>query len=246
MIELNGIIKKYGPVTVLNGISLTIKPDECYCLIGKNGAGKSTLINILIDFIACDKGEIKILNTNYSEDDIYIRQNIGVLPEFNPLIEDFTGYDYLKYIGLIYGLPDNLIKNRIDILSEYFYDEKSDIINKIAHYSKGMKVKLGICAAVIHKPKILILDEPFENLDPSASKALALFLLDYRKQGNAILISSHEINYIEKIATHIGILKETKLSFSGSVDQIINEKQEGFDEVISDLLGYYQKPLVNL
>lgn len=243
MLHVKNIEKAFDDILVLSGITLSILENDCYCLIGRNGAGKSTLIHIIIDLIAADKGSVEIFGTTYSDNPEYIKKNIGVLPEFNPVVQEFSGIDYLKYVGLIYDLSKELIEKRIKILTNYFFDDLSHLQKPIAQFSKGMKIKIGICAAVIHKPKLLILDEPFENLDPLASSNLATFIHDYRQQGNALLVSSHEINYIEKIATHLGILDNNELKYSGTIEQIKKVSNKKFDDEISSMLGYIPKSL---
>ncbi|WP_138432191.1 ABC transporter ATP-binding protein [Fodinibius saliphilus] len=245
ILEVRDIKKSFGTTKVLDGINLSIQEGECYCLIGRNGAGKSTLIHIIIDLLETDRGVVKLFGSKYSDSSQLIKSNIGVLPEFNPVINEFTGIDYLRYVGMIYELPKKLMKKRIRILSNYFFEDSTNLKKKIGQYSKGMKIKIGICAAVIHKPKFLVLDEPFENLDPLASNNLATFISDYRKQGNALLVSSHEINYVQKIATHLGILETHKLIYSGSLEKILNENEKKFDDQVSSMLGYTPKSLDN-
>lgn len=245
MINIQKIGKKFGALPVLHDVSFKIEKGECYCLIGKNGAGKSTLINILIDLLSADKGSMELFGTSYDEDPIQIKRKIGVLPEFNPVIEEFSGYDYLKYVGLIYDLQRDVLDKRIDLLANYFFEDTHQLEKQIAFFSKGMKIKIGICAASIHKPEFLILDEPFENLDPLARTTLVSFLNNYRKMGNAVLVSSHEMICIEKIATHVGILDNQTLIFSGSMDRILKESMGNFDEHIVNLLGYKSKSLID-
>jgi ABC-2 type transport system ATP-binding protein len=240
MVILKNLEKSFGPLPVLKNVSFAVNKGECYCLIGKNGAGKSTIINILIDVLSADKGSIELFGTNYDDDPTLIKKNIGVLPEFNPVIEDFSGLEYLKYIGSIYNLPSKVITDRSNLLLEYFFDDFEQIQKKIGHYSKGMKIKIGLCAAVIHKPKFLILDEPFENLDPLVRNNLSNFLNGYREKGNAILVSSHELVCVENIATHLGILKNGSLIYSGCRDEFTN-KEEDFNQAISKILGFDSK-----
>lgn len=245
MLKLHKVKKKFKKKTVLRDVSITVNENECYCLVGKNGAGKSTIINIIIDILSYDEGIVELFDTNYEEDPIYIKKNIGVLPEFNPVIEEFTGMDYLKYVGLIYEIQEQLIEKRIRLLIQHFFEDGLEMDKKIDEYSRGMKIKIGICAAIIHKPKILILDEPFENLDPVASKILANFLIDYRKQGNCILVSSHDMNYVEKIATHIGVLHNTQIIFGGVLKELMKQSNNQLDDYLTRILGHSPKTLID-
>ena len=243
VLRLENISKDYGEASVLDGIDLMINEKECYCLVGRNGAGKSTLIHIIINLITADEGTVELFGKTYDDNPVEIKKNLGVLPEFNPVVAEFSGSEYLRYVGTIYSMTSTLIDKRMRILADYFFQDMQELEKPIAEFSKGMKIKIGICAAVIHKPKFLILDEPFENLDPLASVNLATFINDYRDQGNALLVSSHEINYVEKIATHLGVLENKKLLYSGPLDQFTKSGDRNFDEQISLMLGYKPKSL---
>lgn len=241
MLRIKKLDKSFGPVKILEDISIRVSEGECYSLIGKNGAGKSTLINILSDLLPFDKGEVTILNRFYKNDSFFIKRNLGVLPEFNPLIEEFTARDFLEYIGVIYNLPNKIIDKRVDWLLNYFFENDFSKTKPISEFSNGMKIKTGICAAVIHKPKLLILDEPFDNLDPVSSKHLINFLVDYRKQGNIILISSHDLNHVVEISTHIGILNNKRIEYHGSIEDVLIKSKNKLDDFVTKILGYNPK-----
>jgi ABC-2 type transport system ATP-binding protein len=245
MLRIRNLEKSYGPVKVLEDVSISVREGECYSLIGKNGAGKSTLINIIADLLKFNEGELSIFNQTYEENAFFIKSNIGVLPEFNPLIEEFSGNDFLEYIGTIYSLPNSIIKERIDWLLSYFFEDDSTGSKSISEYSKGMKIKIGICAALIHKPKLLILDEPFDNLDPVSCKHLINFLIDYRQQGNAILVSSHDLSHIVDISTHIGILNNRKIEYESTLQEILDKSKNKLGDFVTKILGYNTKQILN-
>lgn len=241
MINISNLSKSFGKNTVLTQVNLKIGEGECHSLIGKNGSGKSTLINLMIDLIEPDTGGITFWGEQLNTPDSPVKAKVGVLPEFNPLIEEFSVHDYLEYIGVIYGLEKGLIKQRTAYLIDYFYEEDPGKKKPMSQFSKGMKMKAGVCAALIHKPKFLILDEPFDGMDVFSSNGLVAFLNEYRSLGNSILISSHDMLFMEKIATHLSLIKETEvLNFTAE-----EFRREGttFEQHVSEVLGYNLKEI---
>lgn len=238
MLNISNISKSFKENIVLKKVCLTVKEGECHCLIGKNGSGKSTLINILIDVMEPDTGNITFWGEDINSSNS-IKSKIGVLPEFNPVIDEFNIYDYLKYIGLLYGLDDELIKKRCEYLIEYFFEDTPKKKKPIGQFSKGMKLKTGICAALIHKPQLLILDEPFDGLDVFSANSLVTFLNEYRKEGNSIFVSSHDMLFMEKIATHVSVIKDKEvLNFPVSE---FKRNGKPFEEHVSAVMGYNPK-----
>jgi ABC-2 type transport system ATP-binding protein len=230
MIKLNQIEKCYSVKKVLDKISLSIQTDSIYCLLGKNGAGKTTLINILSDLIAPDSGEILFDKLKYSSNELEIKRNLGVLSETNFLIEELSGYEYLTFLGKLYNLSKDSLTERINSLANYFFDDPNDINKTISKYSAGMKKKLMFCAAVLHTPDILLLDEPFSGLDPVAANLLVEFLNKYRNDKRIIFLSSHNLNYIELVATHIGILDEGKIIFNDTFNSFVENGRKKINE----------------
>jgi len=236
-INIKNIEKTYSIKPVLDKINFTIESNSNYCLIGKNGAGKTTLINIMADFIESDSGEVLFDNLNYETNEIEIKQKIGLLSEENSLIEELSGIEYLTFVGKLYTLSRGEIITRINSLSRYFFDNPADIKKSISIFSTGMKKKLMFCAAVIHKPNFLLLDEPFAGLDPVASNLLVEFLNNYKNKNRIIFLSSHNLNYIEKVATHIGVLDDGGLIFDGTLDSFIAGGKEKIDDSLLNKLN---------
>jgi len=237
--EVSKSFKKNEPV--LSSVNLELNSGECLCLIGKNGSGKSTLINMIIDVIEADSGQVLVFGERFSNKEVNVKKKVGVLPEFNPVIDEFSVQDYLEYVGLIYGVSGELIKERSEYLMDYFFDEKPDSKKTIAQFSKGMKLKTGICAALIHKPELLILDEPFDGMDTFSSNSLVEFLNEYRSKGHAILVSSHDMLFMEKIASKVAVLKEDKLIASNLKE--IEESGKSFEAFVTERMGYNPKEI---
>lgn len=236
-IIIESLSKSYNKVEVLKYLSFEISPGQCYCLLGKNGAGKSTLLNIISDLILPDSGSLEIFGYNYQANSVKIKEMTGILPEQLPLINELTGIQYLKLIGLLYSVDKNILQNRIDSLITYFFDETTFLQKRIECYSKGMKMKIAFCSILLHKPSILILDEPFNGWDPVAVNLLIEFLNSFLDRDRIILISSHDLLYIDKIATHIGVLDRHNLVFSSTLE---NFKAQGNLKIEESLLKILQ------
>jgi ABC-2 type transport system ATP-binding protein len=241
LLKVSQVSKSFGSELVLYKVSMSISRGECHCLIGRNGSGKSTLINMIINLIEKDEGTIQVFDSDYENEPELIKKNIGVLPEFNPVIEEFSVQDYLEYIGLIYDLKKELIASRIQFLVEYFFEKEPDARKPISQFSKGMKLKTGLCAALMHKPKLLILDEPFDGLDIFSSNNLVEFLNDYRSKGNAILVSSHDMLFMDKIASHVSVIHGTNLLNIAYAELTQNGKS--FEKKVAEIMGYNPKEI---
>jgi ABC-2 type transport system ATP-binding protein len=224
VLHISGITKQYANKTVLNSIQCSVEAGSCFWLVGRNGAGKSTLINILADLIAPDSGTVSFGDLSYATDELAIKRNLGVLPDKNPAIPQLTGWEYLQFVGLLDELPPDECKRRAESLLAYFFDETEDAHKRISSYSHGMTKKIGLCAALLHRPEYLILDEPFAGLDPVSSAKLVQFLQSYLTLERAIFLSSHDLGYAQKIMTHIGILENGVLQFVGSADDFASSK----------------------
>ncbi len=236
MLEIQNISKKFGKKEVLKSLSFKVDNGTVYSLLGKNGVGKSTLINVVIDLIKPDEGEIFINNNPHNKLNTIDKKNIGVVGEELALIEEISGSDYLFFIGRLYKLPNSTIKNRIDDLVKYFFEDNNDLKKSISKYSTGMKKKLAFCAAVLHTPNILILDEPFSGLDPLVANQMIEFLNIYRNKNRVILISSHDLSYVEKIATHIGVLDNGILQFNSTLKDFTENGTNTLDSALLNVI----------
>lgn len=232
IINIENISKTFNKNRVLDNISLEIDSGNCYCLIGKNGVGKSTLLNIVSDIYKPDSGKIKIFGLDYENDSLKIKKNVGILPENIPLINELTGIQYLKFIALLYSIDKREFAMRQEEIINYFFDNDDFLEKNIQTYSKGMKIKLAFCSILLHKPQLLILDEPFLAWDPIGVNALIDFLNEYTRKGNTILLSSHNLLYIDKIATHVGILNNSKIIFSSTLSDFKEDGNLNIDESI--------------
>lgn len=235
-IEIKGLSKAYGRKHVLQTLDITIEQGQCYCLLGKNGVGKSTLLNSILDLIKPDEGTISLFGKDYITSNLEVKQDLGALCEDNPLIEEFTGLEYLNFVAKLYKLPEAEAQQRISSLTNYFFTDKESLHKNIAGYSTGMKKKVGIVAAILHKPRVLILDEPFTGLDPIAAQLLVQLIRNYSTPNRVVLISSHDLNYVERVATHIGVLNDGQLMYNGSVQEFTMNGESLIDQALFQLL----------
>lgn len=245
-IEITGLSKTFGKKQVLQELSLTVESGQIYCLLGKNGVGKSTFLNCILDLVQPDSGSISLFGKDYHQHQLEVKQNLGALCEDNPLIEEFTGMEYLSFVAKLYKLPVAEAEQRISSLVNYFFTDKESLHKNVAGYSTGMKKKVGIAAAMLHKPQVLILDEPFTGLDPIAAQLLVQLIRSYRNANRVILISSHDLNYVEKIATHIGVLNDGQLMYNGSVQEFTMNGSNLIDQALFQLLLPHHNAETNL
>lgn len=215
LLEINHLKKSYNHKPVLDIDHLVIEEGAIYGLIGKNGAGKTTLMKLILGLVKKDDGQIRIfgkeVNANQQKQ---FNQHLGALIESPSFYDHLTGYENLEIICQLKGIKKEEISKSLDLVGLKHVDKK-----KARDYSLGMKQRLGIAMALIGQPRLLILDEPINGLDPQGIEEMRhLFRNIVKNTSTSILISSHILDEIEKIASHIGILKEGKLAYNGSLE----------------------------
>ncbi|MDP2724044.1 MAG: ABC transporter ATP-binding protein [Bacteroidales bacterium] len=236
MIQITHLTKNYGRNTVLEHIDLHVEKGQVYSLLGKNGAGKTTLINLMIDLLKPDSGTVQIMGVESSRLTPPDKRRIGLVGEDLELIEEISGVEYLTFIGKIYQIPSATLKKRIADLFQYFFEDEKDLKKSVSKYSTGMKKKLAFCASVLHTPELLILDEPFSGLDPLVANQMVLFIKKYHNSQRTIFISSHDLSYVEKVSTHIGVLDETRLVYNTSLQEFTQNGKNELDAALLKIL----------
>ncbi|EEB36082.1 ABC transporter, ATP-binding protein [Anaerococcus hydrogenalis DSM 7454] len=216
ILEIKNLKKSYNNKRVLDIDYLEIKEKSIYGLIGKNGAGKSTLMKIVLGLVKKDEGRVKVFNQEVNcKNQKKLNKNLGALIENPSFYDHLTGYENLEIISSLKGVDKKEISKTLDLVGLKNVEKK-----KAREYSLGMKQRLGIAIALIGSPKLLILDEPINGLDPQGIEEMRnLFKNIVKNTPTSILISSHILDEIEKISTHIGILKEGKLTYNGSLEE---------------------------
>lgn len=219
MLSIKNLTKRYGEKVAVNDLSLEIAPGEIYGFIGHNGAGKTTTIKSCCGIIGFDEGEILIDGVSIKEKPLECKRKMAYIPD-NPDIYDYlSGIKYLNFIADIYGIPKAERQEKIKKYADMF--ELTDSLGEtVSSYSHGMKQKLVIISALIHSPKLMILDEPFVGLDPKASHILKGIMAELCAQGGAIFFSTHVLEVAEKLCDKIAIIKDGKLVISGETAEV--------------------------
>ncbi|WP_018477614.1 ABC transporter ATP-binding protein [Pontibacter roseus] len=234
-IQLTDLHKTFGNKVILDNLNLTIGNGEVWCLLGTNGAGKTTLINILLTLLRPEVGSVAYDGEVYHQLPQAVKRRIGVMGENNPVIEELTAFQFLQLTGKLYQVDAGLLPVRIQDLVAYFFDE--DILHRrLSGFSTGMKKKIGLIAAILHTPDLLILDEPFSGLDPLAAQQSIDFLNSYRSDSRAIFLSSHDLSYVQQVATHVAVLHNQQLTFAGSMEAFTAGGTTHINSALLDLL----------
>ncbi|MBR4078781.1 MAG: ABC transporter ATP-binding protein [Christensenellaceae bacterium] len=236
MLKIKNLSKTYtGGKNAVNNVSIHVEPGDIYGFIGHNGAGKTTTLKCIAGILDFEQGGIFIDGHSVSEEPLLCKKSIAYIPD-NPDLYDFlTGAQYLKFIADIYEVPQDLRKERITKYADLF--EITDALGSlISSYSHGMKQKLAIISALIHKPKLMILDEPFVGLDPKAAIHLKNIMRDLCNEGGAIFFSTHVLEVAEKLCSKIAIIKNGKLVISGITEELTNGEslESVFMEVVAN------------
>lgn len=218
-IQTEKLTRRFGALTAVDGIDLRVAAGQFFGFLGPNGAGKSTTIKMLTGLLAPTSGRMHLLGLDFSSQSMEIKRQIGVVPEGMGLFERLTGSEYLNFVGRMYGLDRGTTVRRTEELLEFMQlaDRPKTMI---ADYSHGMQKKLALAAAVIHAPRILFLDEPFEGVDALAAGALKALLARMTDRGATIFLTSHVLEIVERLCSHVAIIQSGKLVAQGSIQEL--------------------------
>ena len=219
MLKIEHLTKNYGTKKAVDDLSLRIQPGEIFGFIGHNGAGKTTTLKACCGILQFDEGEILVDGVSIKKDPIACKGKIAYIPDNPDLYEFLTGVQYLNFVADVYGVSASDREARIDRYARALglYD---DLATKIQAYSHGMKQKLAVIAALIHAPKLLIMDEPFVGLDPKAAHTLKEIMREMCDQGGAIFFSTHVLEVAEKLCDKIAIIRDGKLVIAGDTETV--------------------------
>ena len=223
VIDIKGINRYYDNFLALNDISFHVRKGQIFGYLGPNGSGKTTTIKIILGLIRPSSGSLKILDGNPFPDTcegLKLRSNIGAMLEFNGLIEDLTGVENLVFWAGLYGLDKEVsITKARKLIKKVKLEDWSDV--KVSKYSYGMKKRLTLARSLISDPTLLILDEPTMGIDPESRYLIRKILKELTSQGKTVFFSSHDLEEVQKLCTHLAIIKKGKLIFNGSLDSLI-------------------------
>jgi ABC-2 type transport system ATP-binding protein len=218
-ISTEHLTRRFGGLVAVEDVNLRVAPGQFFGFLGPNGAGKSTTIKMLTGLLAPSAGKIEILGLTLAGASVSIKRQIGVVPEGMALFGRLTGAEYLNFVGRMYGLDRETAAKRASELLEFMQltDQPKALVTD---YSHGMQKKLALAAAVIHGPKILFLDEPFEGVDAIASGTLKAMLQRMIARGATIFLTSHVLEIVERLCSHVAIIHRGKLVAQGSLEEL--------------------------
>jgi len=241
VIKTDNLSKYYGraqEIKALDNLNLEVYEGETFGLLGPNGAGKTTMVRLLNCIIRPTKGTATINGYDILKDSNNVKKMIGLLAETPGMYEKLSAYEFLEFVGALYDVPDNILRDRIGNLLGLFslYDRKDYLLEG---YSSGMKQKLLLAAALIHDPPILFLDEPTSTLDPRAAHMVKDLIKDLSERaGKTIVICSHILPIVEEVCDRIGIINQGKLIAIGKIEDIVSQtKTTNLEEAFISLTG---------
>jgi ABC-2 type transport system ATP-binding protein len=218
-ISTEHLTRRFGELVAVQDVNLHVAPGQFFGFLGPNGAGKSTTIKMLTGLLAPSSGRMQILGIDLAQDSVEVKRQIGVVPEGMALFGRLTGSEYLNFVGRMYGLDRTTAAKRTAELLDFMQlvDQPQALVTD---YSHGMQKKLALAAAVIHGPKILFLDEPFEGVDAIASNTLKSMLQNMIARGATIFLTSHVLEIVERLCSHVAIIHRGQLVAQGSLEEL--------------------------
>jgi ABC-2 type transport system ATP-binding protein len=221
VIETENVVKHYGKVHALKGVSLEVRPGEIFGLLGRNGAGKTTLVKILLGIVKPSRGRANLLGAPAGTSSV--RQRVGFLAEDHRFPEYHTGYSLLDFYGALLGVTRSERRRRIPAMLD-LVGLKDRMHTKIRTYSKGMKQRVGIAQSMMHDPDVLFLDEPTDGVDPVGRREIRETLTQLRSAGKTIFLNSHLLGEVEMITDRVAIMELGKIVKLGTVDELTTQK----------------------
>lgn len=235
-IEVKDLRKVYGTKAAVDGLNLTV-PQGCFFgFLGPNGAGKTTTIRMLMGLAPPTSGSISILGFPMPEGELDIKSRIGLVPDESLLFDHLTGREYVEFVGRMYGLARDRSRERALSLMELF--ELGNTGRKlIGEYSKGMRKRVAMAAALVHRPQLFLMDEPFEGVDAVGARLMKEILLDQVRRGATIFLTSHVLEVIERLCDRIAIIHEGRLAAEGTLDELRSGGAESLEDLFVRIVG---------
>lgn len=233
-VEAHGICKRFETKEAVSDVSLQVPVGQFFGLVGPNGAGKTTLLRTLTGLLRPNEGTASVMGDQIWPDPTVARKHMGVLPDDLHLFERLSGRELLAYVGLLRQIaPSEVARRSEQLLSVLGFGASSDAL--VADYSTGMRKKIGLAAAMIHAPKIVFLDEPFESVDPVSVRVLQDVLRSYQRAGGTVVLSSHVMTTVESLCSNVAIMKGGQIVTTGTVEQVRDGRtlEEVFLETIA-------------
>lgn len=230
VVEIKNLVKRYVDFLAVDNISLSIEEGEIFGLLGPNGAGKTTAINCIIGMQKLDKGQIMLFGKNFDGNDGSLKKDIGIVPQDLALYNDLTCYENVSFFAGLYGLKDGLLKERVKEALEFtgLWERRKDLTKKL---SGGMKRRLNIACAIVHQPKLIIMDEPTVGIDPQSRNHILQSVKELNKKGSCVIYTSHYMEEVEELCSRIAIMDHGKVIAQGTKEELkafvtVEEKTE--------------------
>ena len=239
MIELQGLTKRYGRFTAVDGINLTIPRGELYGLLGPNGAGKTTTMRMIAGILQPSSGTVKIAGIDIQQSPLVAKSRLGFIPDRPFVYDKLTGAEFLRFVAGLWGMGGPDVEHRVDELLDLF--ELSPWKDELTEsYSHGMRQKLIISSALVHRPEVIVVDEPMVGLDPKSARLLKDLLREFVAGGGTVLMSTHTLEIAEAMCDRIAIVQGGKVAVSGTMEELRSQTSSGdvsLEELFLKLTG---------
>ncbi len=239
-IEIHDLVKLYNGVAAVDKLSVTVAAGVFFGFLGPNGAGKTTTIKILMGLAQPNSGSVEVLGLRMPEDSLEIRRNIGVVPDDTLLFDYLTGSEYLEFVARLYGIARPLALERASELLELLQLQENRR-KLIGEYSKGMRKRVAMAAALIHRPRLYLMDEPFEGVDAVGARLMKDILLHQISGGATVFLTSHVLEVVERLCDQVAIINRGKVLAQGTLDELREQSAiaEGstLEEIFVKLVG---------
>jgi ABC-2 type transport system ATP-binding protein len=236
-----GLVRTFEQKVAVNNLNLSVRAGEFFGFLGPNGAGKSTTIKMLTGLLRPTSGDVWVSGIDVWRDPLQARAMMGVLPEYLNLYERLSGREFVTFSGHMYGVPALDVQRRTEELLNVL-DLIEDADKLIVDYSVGMRKKVALAAAIIHRPRVLFLDEPFEGIDPVSSRVIRDILHDLTNSGTTVFFSSHIMEVVERLSTRVGIINQGVMVAEGSLQELRqrasgDNKDASLEDIFLNVIG---------
>lgn len=239
MIEISGLTKKYGTFTAVDGIDLSVPAGELFGFLGPNGAGKTTTLRMIAGILRPTSGSVRISGIDLDKSPMQAKAKLGFIPDRPFIYEKLTGIEFLRFVAGLFGQDGSPVEKRAsELLAVFDLEEWRDEL--VESYSHGMRQKLIISSAFVHRPEVIVVDEPMVGLDPKAAKTLKDLFREYTRRGHTIMMSTHTLEVAQTLCDRIGIIQRGHIRACGTMDELranAERGDEGLEEIFLRLTG---------
>jgi ABC-2 type transport system ATP-binding protein len=236
-LRIVGLTKWFGPTCALDGLTLSVPAGSCFGLVGPNGSGKSTTLRSVVGLVRPDAGSIQVCGLDVATDVLAARAEMGVVLDPLQLFERLSARELLTTLGELRGLEPDVAADRSTELFAVMH-LTGDADRQIAGYSHGMRKKTALAAALLHRPRLLLLDEPFEGVDPVSARSMRMMLDRFRAGGGTVVLSSHVMDLVERLCDHVGVIHRGRVMAAGPTDQLRGDRR--LEDVFIDVVGEHE------